>query len=104
VFFRDYVIKIRGRDLHMRKTILALLTAGAFVGTALPASAQRYGDSDNYDDQPYRYHNYDYYRPHYRRYDYDRYRPYREHEHHWWRRWRHHHHDDYDRPYYRRYD
>ena len=83
----------------MRKTILALATAGALAGTALPVSAQRYLDSDDYDYRPYRYHSYEHYRPYYRRYDYDQYRPYREHN--WW--WRHHQHRDYyDRPYYRR--
>ena len=87
---------LQGKDLHMRKTILALATAGALVGTALPALAW-----DRDDDGYYRHRYYlsDYYRPYHRRYDYDHYRrPYR--EHHWWR---HHHHGDYDRPVYRRY-
>ena len=83
----------------MRKTILALATAGALAGTALPVLAQDYDDDNGYYRHRY-YRNYDY-RP-YRRYDNDDYRrPYREH-HRWW--WRHRHHDyDYDRHYYRRY-
>ena len=51
----------------MRKTILALATAGAFVGTPLPTLAQPYGDSDNYDYRPYRYHSSDHDRPYDRR-------------------------------------
>ena len=84
----------------MRKTILALATAGALAGTALPALAWDRDDDHGY--YRHRYYHSDYYRPYYRRHDYDDYRPYR--EHHWW--WRHHHrhhHDDYDRPHYRRY-
>jgi hypothetical protein len=84
----------------MRKTILALATAGALAGTALPALAHDY-DDDVYGRPYYRSDYYrDYYRPYHRRYDYDDYRPYR--EHHWWW-WHHRHHDYYDRPYYRRY-
>jgi hypothetical protein len=84
----------------MRKIILALATAGALAGTALPALAwDRDGDDYGYYRHRY-YRNYDY-RP-YRRYDDDDYRR-RYREHHWWW-WRHRHHDyDYDRPYYRRY-
>jgi hypothetical protein len=83
----------------MRKTILALATAGALAGTALPALAWDRDDDGYYRHRHYRDYNYNY-RPYYRRYDYDDYRPYR--HHHWW--WRHHHHHDYyDRPYYRRY-
>jgi hypothetical protein len=37
----------------MRKTILALATAGALAGTALPASAHWYRDYDDY--RSYRY-------------------------------------------------
>jgi hypothetical protein len=84
----------------MRKTILALATAGALAGTALPALAW---DRDDYDYRPYRYHRHCwlkhglYWKCDY---DYGYYRRY--HEHPWW--WRHrHHYDDYDRPYYRRY-
>jgi hypothetical protein len=87
----------------MRKTILALATAGALAGTALPALA--WDRDDDYGHYRHWYYRSDYYRPYYRRYDYDEYRPYR--EHHWWW-WRNHHHHDYDhdyydRPYYRRY-
>jgi hypothetical protein len=82
----------------MRKTILALATAGALAGTALPALAW---DRDDYGNYRHRYYRSDYDRPYHRRYDYDDYRrPYR--EHHWWWR-RHHYRHDYDRPYYRRY-
>jgi hypothetical protein len=85
----------------MRKTILALATAGALAGTALPALAWDREDDHGY--YRHRYYHSDDYRPYYRRYDYDYddYRPHR--EHHWW--WRHHHghdHDDYDRPHYQR--
>jgi hypothetical protein len=83
----------------MRKTILALATAGALAGTALPALA--WDRDDDYGNYRHRYYHSDYDRPYHRRYDYDDYRrPYR--EHHWWWR-RHHYRHDYDRPYYRRY-
>jgi hypothetical protein len=81
----------------MRKAILALATAGAFAGTALPALAWDREDDHGY----YRHYHSDDYRPYYQRHDYDHYRPYR--EHHWWWRHHHHHHGYYDRPNYRRY-
>ena len=70
----------------MRKTVIALATASALAGTALPVLAHDY-DDDVYGHPYYRS---DYYRWH-------RWR------HHWW--WRHHRHYDYDydRPYYRRF-
>ena len=64
----------------MRKTILALATAGALAGTALPTLAHDYDDVYG---RPYYRSDYyrDYYRPYHRRYDNDDYRPHR--EHHW---------------------
>ena len=86
----------------MRKIILALATAGALAGTALPVLAHD-SDDDVY-GHPYSRSDYyrDDYRPYHRRY-YDSDDYYRGHRwrHHWW--WRHHHHYDYDRPYHRRY-
>ena len=87
----------------MRKIILALATAGALSGMALPVLAHDYDDDDVYGRRYYRSDYYrDYYRPYHRRY-YDSDDYYRGHRwrHHWW--WRHHHHYDYDRPYHRRY-
>ena len=46
--------KIRGRDLHMHKSILALATAGALAGSALPALSWDRDDNDGY----YRHRNY----------------------------------------------
>ena len=82
----------------MRKTIMALATAGALAGTALPALAW-----DRDDDYRYYRHRHDgsYYRPHYRRYDYDDNWRWRQRE--GWRRWwwKHHHYDP-DRPWIRK--
>jgi hypothetical protein len=85
----------------MRKMILALTTAGALAGTALPALA--WDRDDDYRYYRHRYYGSDDYRPYYRRYGDDGYRPYREHHWWWWRHHHHHHHDHYDRPHYRRY-
>ena len=91
-------VPIAERIPTCRKTILALATAGALAGTALPALAH------DYDDDGYYRHRYrDYYHRDYRRHDYDDYSRsrYREGYRRWWR---HRHHDyDYDRHYYRRY-
>jgi hypothetical protein len=96
----------------MRKIILALATAGALVGTALPALAWDDDDQGN-DDQGYRYHRYyygdyyrdydrPYYRYHYRYHDYDddwRRRSWHQSFRNWW--WKHHHYDP-DRPWVRK--
>jgi len=84
----------------MRKTIMALATAGALAGTALPALAWDRDDDDGYYRHRY-YHDYNYnYRPYYRRYDYDD--NWRHHQgfRNWW--WKHHHYDI-DRPWIRKY-
>ena len=87
----------------MRKTILALATAGALAGTALPVLAQDYDDDNGYYRHRYYrdYYDRDYYRPHYRRYDYDDNWRWRQRE--GWRRWwwKHHHYDP-DRPWVRK--
>jgi hypothetical protein len=87
----------------MRKTILALATAGALAGTALPVLAHDYDDDDgNYRNRYYRGDYYrDYDRPSYRHHDYDDYWRRRRHEgyRNWW--WKHHHYDP-DRPWVRK--
>ena len=82
----------------MRKTILALATAGALAGTALPALA--WDRDDDYGHYRHWYYRSDYYRPYYRRYDYDD--NWRHHQgfRNWW--WKHHHYDI-DRPWIRKY-
>ena len=84
----------------MRKIILALATAGALAGTALPVLAHDY-DDDVYGRRYYRSDYYrDYDRPSYRRHDYDEnWRWRREGYRNWW--WKHHHYDP-DRPWIRK--
>jgi hypothetical protein len=86
----------------MRTTILALATAGALAGTALPALAHDYDDDNGYYRHRYYrdYYDRDYDRPQYRRYDDDDWR-WRQRE--GWRRWWWKHHEyDPDRPWIRK--
>jgi hypothetical protein len=87
----------------MHRTILALATAGALAGTALPAVAwDRDDDNGYYRHRDYRDHNYNYrpyYRPHYGRYDdYENWRRHEAYRNWWWK----HHRYDIDRPWIRK--
>jgi hypothetical protein len=84
----------------MRKTILALATAGALVGTALPSLAWDRDDNDGY-YQPRYYRDYNNsYRPNYRQYGYydDNWRRHQAFRNWWWK----HHGYDIDRPWLRK--